>query len=176
MTVRTDDLHIWPGLHGNGSVSWRFVLIPVLLCMLVPIGVSAAPLANFTGSPLTGTAPLAVTFTDLSTSPGITNWSWNFGDGNVTNFTVSTNPLHIYATAGLKSVNLTVTNASGSNSTLRTDYINVTAAPVPSNGTNVGVFRPSTGIWYLDNTKTGIVNMTFQFGKSGDSSVVGDWI
>ena len=34
--------------------------------------------------------------------------------------------------------------------------------------TNVGVFRPSTGNWYLDTTKTGVVASTFHFGTSGD--------
>ena len=44
-------------------------------------GVSAAPVADFTGSPTSGTAPLNVAFTD--TSSGIpTGWSWYFGDEN----------------------------------------------------------------------------------------------
>ncbi len=41
--------------------------------------------------------------------------------------------------------------------------------------TNIGVFRPSIGNWYLDNTMTGIVNKTFHFGTTGDIPVVGDW-
>jgi hypothetical protein len=41
--------------------------------------------------------------------------------------------------------------------------------------TNVGVFRPSSGNWYLDTTKTGVVNVTFHFGTTGDSPVVGKW-
>ncbi len=32
-----------------------------------------------------------------------------------------------------------------------------------------------TGSWYMDTTKYGVVNKTFQFGKSGDIPVVGDW-
>jgi PKD repeat protein len=140
------------------------------------INVTFAPaVANFTGTPLSGTAPLGVTFTDLSTGTGIANWSWNFGDGNVTNFTVSTSPFHIYATAGLKSVNLTITNATGSISLSRTDYINVTNGTPNSPGTNVGVFRNSSGNWYLDTTKTGVVSKIFQFGTTGDRPVVGDW-
>jgi dipeptidyl aminopeptidase/acylaminoacyl peptidase len=38
-----------------------------------------------------------------------------------------------------------------------------------------GVFRDSNGIWYLDTTNTGVVNRSFQFGKSGDVPVTGDW-
>lgn len=43
-------------------------------------GCSPLVTANFSGAPVSGTAPLAVNFSDLSTgSP--TSWSWNFGDG-----------------------------------------------------------------------------------------------
>ncbi len=114
-----------------------------------------------------------MTFTDGSTGTSITNWTWNFGDGNVSLYNVTTNPFHIYANAGTYSVNLTVRNASGSSSQLRTNYITATGAV--SSGTNAGVFRNSTGNWYLDTTKTGVVNKTFHFGTTGDNPVVGDW-
>ncbi len=89
-----------------------------------------AAIANFTGTPLDGDAPLGVTFTDFSTGTGITNRSWNFGDGNVTNFTESTNPYHVYTTPGLYSVNLTVTKAGGQSSLLRAGYITVNAPQI----------------------------------------------
>ncbi|MEW1939569.1 PKD domain-containing protein, partial [Pseudarthrobacter sp. NPDC080037] len=41
---------------------------------------TTAPVASFTASPTSGTAPLNVSFTDTSTgSP--TSWAWDFGDG-----------------------------------------------------------------------------------------------
>ncbi len=40
---------------------------------------------------------------------------------------------------------------------------------------DVGVFRPSSGNWYLDTTKTGVVYRMFHFGTTGDIPVVGDW-
>ncbi|MCX6689907.1 MAG: hypothetical protein NTZ39_09520, partial [Methanoregula sp.] len=42
-----------------------------------------APVAGFSGSPTTGSAPLAVTFTDASTRMP-TGWAWFFGDENYT--------------------------------------------------------------------------------------------
>ena len=52
-----------------------------------------------------GTAPLDVTFTDSSTGTSITNRRWDFGDGNIsTTYTVPTNPLHTYTSAGTYSV------------------------------------------------------------------------
>ncbi|MFA6363344.1 beta strand repeat-containing protein [Methanoregula sp.] len=41
--------------------------------------------------------------------------------------------------------------------------------------TEIGVFRPSTGTWYLDYNGDGTVGKTVTFGKSGDTPVVGDW-
>ena len=88
--------------------------------------ISPAPVVSFTGTPVTGPAPLTVAFTDSSTGVSITNRRWDFGDGNVTNYAAATNPSHSYSSAGIYSVNLTVTNASGSNFQLRPNYITVT--------------------------------------------------
>jgi hypothetical protein len=77
--------------------------------------------ANFSGSPTSGTAPLAVNFTDLSTgSP--TSWSWTFGDGGTS---TAQNPSHTYAAAGTYNVQLTATNACGSDVELKNAYITV---------------------------------------------------
>jgi len=89
---------------------------------------SPVPAAIFTATPTTGTVPLAVTFTDLSTG-NITGWHWNFGDG--TNATTR-NATHTYTTVGTFTANLTVTGPLGNDSALAT--ITVTAAPSPSGG------------------------------------------
>lgn len=68
--------------------------------------------AEFTAQPLSGTAPLEVTFTDQSTSTGapITAWDWSFGDGGSS---TEQNPAHTYLRAGKYSVILQVTSADG---------------------------------------------------------------
>src|SRR5665647_2644204 len=108
--------------------------------------------AGFTGTPLTGTAPLDVTFSDSSTGTSITNRRWDFGDGNISSYVAATNPVHRYTSAGTYSVNLTVTNAGGSNSQLRSSYVTVAAPPVAP----VAVFTgtPLTGTAPLDVTFT----------------------
>ncbi|MDP3565498.1 MAG: PKD domain-containing protein, partial [Methanoregula sp.] len=84
------------------------------------------PVAAFTGTPLSGTVPLAVRFTDTSANSPV-SWSWTFGDGDTTNNTQQ-NPLHIYNAPGTYSVSLTATNAAGSNTVTRSNYI--IASPV----------------------------------------------
>jgi PKD repeat protein len=91
--------------------------------------INAPPIASFTGSPTFGKTPLTITFTDSSTgSP--TNWSWVFGDGSVVNAT-DQNPVHTYTSGGIFTVNLTVTNATGSNTFSRSNYILATGPPTP---------------------------------------------
>jgi hypothetical protein len=75
--------------------------------------------ADFTATPITGTVPLTVTFTDLSTGYP-TLWSWDFGDGNTSTLQ---NPVHTYYTYGTHPVNLTVSNGGGSNFTEKPAYI-----------------------------------------------------
>ena len=88
------------------------------------------PVANFIGTPTSGTTPLTVIFTDYSTNTP-TSWNWNFGDGSVVNATVK-NPVHTYASANTFTVSLNATNADGSNTMTRTNYITVNApAPPP---------------------------------------------
>jgi len=98
------------------------------------------PVAAFSGTPTSGTAPLTVRFTDVSTNSP-TSWSWNFGDGNTTNATIQS-PVHTYLSAGVYSVTLTATNSAGSDSETETDYVTVTASP---SGPTVTSISPTTG-------------------------------
>lgn len=66
------------------------------------------PTANFTAS----CTDLTCDFTDTSTDSGgsVVSWSWDFGDGNSS---TAQNPSHMYATAGQRTVTLTVTDNGG---------------------------------------------------------------
>ncbi len=81
-------------------------------------------MANFSGTPTSGTQPLAVSFTDSSTNSP-TAWSWTFGDSNSS--TVQ-NPSHTYSAAGTFTVALTATNQYGNNTCTKSSYITVSAA------------------------------------------------
>ena len=132
------------------------------------------PVANFSGTPTSGTTPLTVSFSDLS-SNAPTSWSWTFGDGSSSS---AQSPSHTYTTAGTYSVTLTATNADGSDSLTRSNYITVdpdtggggplyyisflTTTSVPGLGNvrdeDVVTYDSSTDTWalYFDGSDVGI--------------------
>ncbi len=78
--------------------------------------------ANFTANVTEGEAPLAVRFTDTSTGE-IETWAWDFGDGNSS---TEQNPVHTYEIPGNYSVTLNASNAYGTSTLTKPDYIRVT--------------------------------------------------
>ena len=135
-TVNHEDTHeeisIPVSLTGNHTIS--IVVTGGLMSVVEVYGnsISAigsdlppAPVANFTGSPLSGEAPLSVSFTDTSTgSP--TEWLWSFGDGKLS---TAQNPVHVYEAPGSYDVNLKATNSGGFGTKQKDDYIVVTVPP-----------------------------------------------
>jgi hypothetical protein len=85
------------------------------------------PVAAFEGFPTSGDRPLTVLFTDESTNTP-TSWLWDFGDGHLS---AEQHPTHIYTVAGVYTVDLTATNAGGSDMETKTNYITVTEPPPP---------------------------------------------
>ncbi len=94
----------------------------------ISITESLLPVASFTANATSGGPTLAVQFTDTSRHDPI-GWLWDFGDGTTS---TEQNPVHTYS-YGSYSVTLAVTNADGSDSVTKTDFIGVTKyGPLPS--------------------------------------------
>ncbi|AKB54940.1 cell surface protein [Methanosarcina barkeri MS] len=112
-------------LPGTGTSA--FYKIPlVFLVAKKPLQSSSAPDAEFSANVTNGKSPFTVRFNDSSTgSP--TSWQWDFNNDGTVDSTEQ-NPSHIYSTAGTYDVNLTVSNADGSDSEVKTEYITVTSA------------------------------------------------
>jgi PKD repeat protein len=98
------------------------------------------PVADFSASPTSGEAPLAVAFTDQS-GGSVTSWSWNFGDGGES---TAQNPAHTYTAAGTYNVSLTVTGPGGMDTDLKTGYVTVNEPPAQN---LAGVTGIATGIY-----------------------------
>ncbi len=80
--------------------------------------------ANFTVDNRNADIGQEVQFTDTS-DPGpspIIQWSWDFGDGGVSD---EPDPVHVYTEEGTYTVSLTVANAYGSDAEVRSGYITV---------------------------------------------------
>jgi RHS repeat-associated protein len=82
---------------------------------------TTAPVAAFSATPLSGMAPLTVTFTNESTNA--TDYLWLFGDGITSTLT---HPTHTYTVPDVYTVTLTATGPEGTDVLTRTNYINAT--------------------------------------------------
>ncbi len=102
----------------------------------------SAPVAAFTSDKTGGTAPLTVTFTDLSlNSP--TSWSWEF-TGGTPSVSTEPNPVVVYNSPGVFPVTLTVSNTTGSSTLPVSGYITVTS-PVLSTDATLKSLSVATG-------------------------------
>ena len=81
--------------------------------------VTPLPVANFTATPSTGTAPLTVQFNDTSTNTP-TSWKWAYKNATSgwMQFNTTRNASYTFA-AGTYDINLTATNAAGSDDEIK---------------------------------------------------------
>jgi PKD repeat protein len=95
----------------------------------VTVTTPVPPVASFASipAPPTGNAPFFAQFNDTSTDAdgNIVTWAWDFGDGNTGN---TQNASHIYNTAGMFVVTLTVTDNDGLQDS---EQMTVTVNPAP---------------------------------------------
>ena len=81
--------------------------------------------AGFNATPRTGCSPLVVHFSDVSTG-NPTQWKWDLGNG-VTS--VLRNPSATYFNPGTYTVKLIASNAAGTDTVVKTEFITVYASP-----------------------------------------------
>lgn len=86
-----------------------------------------APIADFSGNPTSGKAPLTVNFLDLSKN-NPKQWFWKFGDGATSE---EKNPVHIYQKEGKYTVELTVSNEGGADTKVATEFVTVSPPGFP---------------------------------------------
>jgi PKD repeat protein len=127
-----------------------------------------APISQFVATPTIGSAPLTVTFTDLSTeSP--TAWAWDVDNDGTVDYTTR-NCSHTYTEVGTYTVSLNASNAVGSNVMTKPDLISVGVTPV-----NVNMDIPynktllDTPMWF-NATADGAMSYRWDFGDGTNST------
>ena len=123
-TSYTDELTAW-----TQTISYRVRAFNDMtvsdysnIASVVPL---TAPQAAFIATPVSGSAPLTVQFTDQSTAGtgSIVSWHWDFGDGGSSE---EANPFYTYQNPGLYTVGLTVIDSYQNSDVLtQTDCITV---------------------------------------------------
>ena len=126
-----------------------------------------------TSNPAVG-QPVLFTDTSVKGSGTITQWSWNFGDGQTSS---AQNPSHSYSTLGAKTVTLTVidTNSRSATSKLTlnvVDYASPTASFTWDPPTTPAVNSP---VQFRDTSAAGsgtIIQWSWNFGDNSPLSTV----
>ena len=98
----------------------------------------AAPTVDFSASPVSGTAPLSVVFTNKTTGQ-VTSWRWDFGDGSTT---IVSSPTHVYSFPGSYTATLTATGPGGTASKTAPSAVTVAGDGAPPPG---GIVVPLSG-------------------------------
>jgi PKD repeat protein len=131
--------------------------------------VKAAPVANFSANNTNPCVNTPILFTDSSTG-NPTSWSWDFPGGSPSTATGQGPKTVTYSAAGSYTVNLTVSNACGSDTETKINYITVKAVPVANfsaNNTNPCVNTP---ILFTDSSTGNPTSWSWDFPGGSPST------
>ncbi|WP_220680884.1 PKD domain-containing protein [Methanofollis formosanus] len=149
----TYDVHLAAVCEENGTVkSYGYHQIVVQS--------PSAPVAAFNADPMSGFAPLTVTFTDASTGQ-INTWYWEFGDGT-TCWNQNPSP-HVYNAPGTYQVNLTVWGYGG-NSKVSKEIVVISPTPVANFTANPTSGNAPLTVTFTDASTGNINTWAWEFG------------
>jgi PKD repeat protein len=115
-------------------------------------------IAEFTAAPLSGTGPLLVQFTDLSTAENTTiaSWEWDFENDGIIDSN-NQNPTWTYTEVGMYTVSLTVSDGDISDTETKDDYI--------------AVFPEGSTIVEIGNITGGVLGVSAEIHNKGTLNV-----
>jgi PKD repeat protein len=148
---------------------FKIGVIASVLVIFTPSCKKELPSASFDFSPITGEAPLNVSFTNKSTNA--TSYSWDFGDGTTS---TSINPSHRYSYGGNFTITLVASNGKNSSTITKSIYVRtpVQLAPIADFS-----FSPNSGAAPLEvsffNYSQNATSYYWDFGN-GKSSTLSD--
>ncbi len=127
------------------------------------------PVIDFTGTPLSGCAPLTVAFTNLSQFAEPGSYVWTFGDGQSTSNAI--NPTYTYYEAGTYTITLSGSNITNNVITeTKVAYITVSQKPRALFEVKPVVLYIPGGILYTRNDSFGAGTFLWDFGDGTTST------
>ncbi len=144
------------------------LVFSILVTLFLAFTSDAQVTASFTATPATGCAPLLVSFTNLTTGPGGTTYSWTFGTSGTS---VLTNPSTSFTTPGTHVVVLTATNGTS----VSTYSMTITVHPPPtvSFTANDTTVCPNTPVTFTNTSISGVPGPMTCTWNWGDGSGTG---
>jgi len=125
------------------------------------------PVADFVAVPASGFAPLVVAFEDRSAGL-ITAWSWDLGDGAVSNEPALS---HVYELAGTYTVTLTVSGPAGSDTlSLSAAVVALEAPPTADFESSVTSGFAPLALGFASQSSGNITGYAWSFGDGAGSS------
>lgn len=135
-------------------------------------------IVDFSANDTQGCKNFVVNFTDLTTPAfgdgAPTNWTWDFGDGNVTPMITNASILHTYTVAGAYNVTLNVTSYYCTNETTKYAYITVNETPVADFTSNATIGFTPLPVQFEDNSTgyPGPSSWYWEFGSGEGTSTL----
>jgi len=131
------------------------------------ITVGVAPVADFNALYAYNIVPATVAFRDHSTGTTPMNYQWEFGDGATS---TDQNPSHNYISKGLYTVKLTVTNAYGSSTETKENYIAIGLAPIADFSAEPTTGNTPLAVAFTDRSTGYPTSWNWNFGDGKASS------
>lgn len=129
------------------------------------ITVLALPKAAFSSDVTVGCSALTVHFNDLSTN-NPTSWKWTFPGGSPSSSTIK-NPIIVYNNPGQYDVSLIASNGVGSDTIVKSNYINVITIPTASFTSSI-----NGNVVTFNNTSTYGNTYLWNFGDGNTSTQI----
>jgi len=127
-----------------------------------------APVADFSSNVTSGSSPLSVQFTDLSTN-GPTAWEWDFNsDGTIDS--TEQNPICVYTSQGTYSVTLNAINGTAAGSKTKSNFITVGNSLLASFTTSPAEGSVPLTVQFNDTSSGNATSWIWDFGDGNTSA------
>lgn len=149
---------------------WARGIVLIILCItMLNTGFGQTPQAAFSSNNTnSGCTPLIVQFKDISTGGSATWWRWDFGNGASSS---QQNPGVIYTEPGAYTITFIAGNVDGSDTIVKTDYIQVYGKPQVAFGAIPSAGCLPMNVQFIDSSRAGSGTIASYIWDFGDGQI-----